>query len=297
MSEEITFRFVSSLDESKILWDQFSDKETLFDLWNFRFCFYKYDNFPIKFIVGMVGGEAIGLLPLQLNTKENYWEFFGGSWMEGNKVYIKPAFNKYIESFYRQIPDSAKLIAINQDDSFSQSLPVDDYKFKLDISKYQSYWDYIIDKYNPKGQKTYKRKIRKIEEQKVELLMNNFEDIDLLISLNIKNFGDDSSFININRQKIYKDLLISDFEVFLQTIVINGKKEAVSLCIKYNEVMYYLNAGSNYEAIPNLGNYKIMLDIDTAIKEKCKTFDALMISYNWKERWHFDKIPFTKFEK
>jgi hypothetical protein len=38
-----------------------------------------------------------------------------------------------------------------------------------------------------------------------------------------------------------------------------------------------------YENISNIGNYIILLNIGNAIKEKCKFFDAMMISYNWKE--------------
>ena len=299
MKEEIHFEIMTDVDmeKAKSLWEQFSYKVTLFDLWDFRYCFYKYDNFPVRFIIGSVKGEPIGLLALQENTEDKCWEFFGGSWMERNNVYVKPGFEMYIEDFYMQVPAPALLGSIYQTDQYSVNLPLDDYNYRLDISYYQNFWDYISDKYSKKGQQTYKRKIRIIEEQKVEFLMNNFEDIDLLIALNLKNFGEESSFNDVKRQQVYKDFLKLDLPIFLQTILIDGKKEAVSLCIKYNETMYYLNAGSNYEAVPNLGNYKILQDIDTAIREKCKMFDALMIAYNWKERWHFDKVPYTKFEK
>lgn len=295
--DSINFQVVSNLDECKEYWERFSPKVTLFDLWDFRYCFYKYDNYPLHFIVGFLGSEPIGLLPLQLNTNEGYVEFFGGSWMEDNKVFIDEKYFDLTEKFFLQITGKANLIAINTKDKFCSSLPVDEYKYQLDLTNYSSYWDYIKDKYNKKGNDTFRRKFRKIEQDSIEFIENNPEDMDLLIELNIKNFKEDSSFNDGKRKLIYKDFLNLGLEHHLITIKVNGIKQAVSMNIVYNGIFYYLNAGSNFEEIPNLGNYTIMNDIGKAIELKCKTFDALMISYNWKERWHFNKIPFTKFEK
>jgi len=298
--EEIKFIKIKDFDECKKYWDILSPKITLFDLWDFRYCFYKYDNFPLEFIVGIIDDQPIGLLPLQLNTeKGGTLEFFGGSWMEDNKVFINPKYFDKTEMFFNQIDpnDKALLIGINSPDKFCSTLELDDYKYQLDLTNYNSYWDYINDKYNKKGQDTFKRKFKKIEQSEIEFIENETEDLDLLISLNIKNFKEDSSFNDEKRKLIYKDFINLGLEYHLITIKVNGVKQAVSMNIVYNGVFYYLNAGSNFEEIPNLGNYTIMNDIAKAIKLKCKVFDALMISYNWKERWHFNKIPFTKFVK
>jgi hypothetical protein len=296
--ENPNFQVITDIEECKKYWEMFSFKTTLFDLWDFRYCFYKYDNYPLHFIVGFLDSQPIGLLPLQLNTdKGGYLEFFGGNWMEDNKVYIDEKYSGFVEKFFGHITDKAHLIAINSPDSYCSSLPIDEYKYQLDIKNYSSYWDYIQDKYNDKSQDTFRRKFRKIEQNSIEFSENNSEDMDLLIELNIRNFKEDSSFNDEKRKLIYKDFLQLGLEYHLITIKVNGVKQAVSMNIVYNDVFYYLNAGSNFEEVPNLGNYTIMSNIGKAIELKCKKFDALMISYNWKERWHFDKIPFTKFEK
>ena len=297
MIENLNFRVITNTDECKEYWGKFSPQITLFDLWDFRNCFYKYDNYPLYFIVGFLDQEPIGLLPLQMNINEGYLEFFGGSWMEENKVYISEKYSELIKNFFLQIKGKANLIAINGPDKFYSLLPVDEYKYQLDLTDYSSYWDYIKDKYNKKGNDTFKRKFKKIEQNSIEFIENNPEDMELLFKLNIKNFKDDSSFNDEKRKLIYKDFLELGLEHHLITIKVNGIKQAVSMNIVYKGVFYYLNAGSNFEDIPNLGNYTIMNNIGKAIELKCKIFDALMISYNWKERWHFNKIPFTKFEK
>ena len=112
--ENITFRIIYDINEAQEYWEKFSFKETLFDLWVFRHSFYKYDNFPIYFIVGEIDGQPIGLLPLQRDTTNNFLQFFGGYWMEDNKVFIRPEYMHLIPQFYDQIKEPAKLVGIHQ---------------------------------------------------------------------------------------------------------------------------------------------------------------------------------------
>jgi hypothetical protein len=293
----LTFEIISDLDQARALWSEFSYDQTLFDTWEFRHCFYKYFNFPIHFIVGKNdSGEKVGLLALQRNTNEGYLEFFGGSWMEDNKLFIKPGYEHEAQAFYSQINEPAHLIGINGGSDYEKGLVLDEYKYLLPISNYNSYQDYISDKFNKKTQQTYARKFRKIESLNPQMILNQDPDIEKLIDYNIQTFGEDSSFHSPYRKEIYRDMLSLPFNRYLLSIKINDQIEAVCLNIEYKGTMFYLNAGANNQQIPNLGSYIIMQAIDIAIKNKFNTFDALMISYNWKERWHFNKIPFNKFD-
>jgi len=292
----ISFRVVTNLDEAEKLWRQFSFNQTLFDTWEFRYCFYKYFNYPIKFIVGVnEQGEDIGLLPLQQNIEKSYLEFFGGSWMEDNKVYTSNEHLADIPLYFQQINEPAHLIGINGQDEFSKGLPLDDYKYVLDLTHYSSYWDYITEKFNKKSQQTFKRKFKKIEELNPVIILNQDHDLDKLIEFNLKTFGQDSSFHAPFRKEIYRDFLSLPFNKHMLSFRINEEIQAVCLNIEYRGTLFYLNAGANNTDIPNLGSYAIMKAIEHGINNKLQLFDALMISYNWKERWHFDKIPFTKF--
>lgn len=293
----LSFEIISDLEQAKNLWQQFTYDQTLFDTWEFRYCFYKYFNFPIHFILGKdESNEYVGLLALQRNTTEGYLEFFGGSWMEDNKLFIKQGYEQEAQSFYAQINEPAHLIGINGFTDYEKGLVLDEYKYILPISNYNSYQDYITDKFNKKTQQTYARKFRKIESLNPELLMNQAQDIEKLIEYNLITFGQDSSFHSPYRKEIYRDMLALPFNKYLLSIKIEGQIEAVCLNIEYKGTMFYLNAGANNQKIPNLGSYIIMQAIDIGIKNKFIAFDALMISYNWKERWHFNKIPFNKFD-
>ena len=293
--ETIQFKIIEDIEQAQKYWELLSYKETLFDLWVFRYSFYKYDNFPLHFILGEINGEPIGLLPLQRDTTKNFLQFFGGFWMEDNKVFIKPEHKHLMPKFYEQIHEPAKLVGINPDDDFTRKLPLDGYKYQLDISQYKSYRDFIKDKFEPDTQHKFRKKIKKIEQYKVEIQKNNLGDIELLFKFSKIIFGADSSFHDPKREALYRDMLTLGLDVYLFTFLIDGKKQAVSLCIKYNDIMYAVNSGINRTEVPDLNSYCSLIKIDEAIKSKCKTFDALMGSFGWKEPWHFKPTAFNKF--
>ena len=294
----IHFEIISDLKDAENVWRLLSPNNTLSDTWEFKQCFAKYDNFPLHFILGKDDSqECIGLLALQKNTEKKYLEFFGGSWMEDNKIFFKPGNEKFAKEFFDQIKEPAHLIGINGTDDYSKALPLDDYKYQLDITKYKNYQDFIADKFNSKTQSTFRRKFRKIEEElPMEFVENQKQDIEMLFEYNMRTFGEDSSFNVPNRKEIYRDILDLPFKIHMLSIRSKDVVEAVSLNVEYNGVLYYLNAGSNNIEIPNLGSYTIMKAMEIGINNGLKIFDALMINYNWKERWHFDKIPFNKFD-
>ncbi len=298
MNTPLSFKIVSDIETAQELWRQFTDNLTIFDTWEFRYCFYKYENYPLHFIVGYDADLPVGILPLQRNINEGYLEFFGSSWMEETKAYLLTDYQPCMSQFYEQINEPAKLSAILPFENYSQSLPLDDYNYRLQLTDYSSYQDFIDSRFNAKGQQTWKRKIKKLLTNQIEIKYNNWEDLDLLIEFNKKTFKEDSSFTNPDRVKIYYDFLeLQCCEKFLKTIEVNGVKQSVTLSLKYNDVFYYMNAGSNFEEVPNIGSYAILMDIDKAIAENAKIFNALMYSYNWKERWHLDAVALNKFEK
>ena len=288
---DLRFEVVKDIQNAKILWNQFSPNQTLWDDWDFRYCFYKYYNYELFFYVGWLGDQAIGLLPLQHNGKS--LEFFGGEYMEENKLFIKPEFKDLIPKFYENIKQRTKLEYISGEDPFTQILPIKDYKYIYNLSGATDV-DQLLDKYFETDAKKKRRRLEK-EVGEIVMTLNNFEDIDLMIELNIQNFGADSSFNQPFRKEIFHDLLKLNHEIFLMTFSIEGKKQAVSLAIKYKDRFVSLNSGVNKEDFPDLAKCLILKKVDQAIKLGCKVFDACAGDYGWKRHWHLEKIPQHKY--
>ena len=121
--------------------------------------------------------------------------------------------------------------------------------------------------------------------------------MDLLVELNKKSFGEKSSFNKPFRSEMFHDLLELNFDIHLLSYIINGKKEAVSFSIKYNNVYNYINTGSNKNDTFNLGSYIIYQQIERAIEFKAKYLDAGMGDLGWKEIWHLEKTSQYMFSK
>lgn len=241
--------------------------------------------------IGVLADKIVGLLPLQYNSDKNILEFFGGSYMDINRIFIKQNHYEFISNFYNSLNLPAKLISINQEDPYTKSLPQDNFNYFFKLSGINSFEEFFIKLFSSQTRYKFFRKIRKVEQNRITIIKNQYEDLDLLIALNKKQFGEESSFYFPNRKKIFYDLLLLPFQFIMLTFLLNDKKEAVTLSLLYKGIYYYLTSGVNSE-ISDLGKYTIVKNIAEAISSHADIFDVGSDDCGWKERWHTEKtIP------
>jgi hypothetical protein len=199
--------------------------------------------------------------------------------------------------FYAQIQEPADLELISGLDKFSEGLPLQDYKYVLPLEKYKNIDEYMTDIFSGSNLKKVRSHFRQIEEQKVEILRNNFADIELLFQYNMERFGADSSYHYPGRKEIFRDLLKTSLDTHLLTFVINGVKEAVALTFFHNGVHKRISAGIKKGDWTHIISYINLKEIEYAISLGAKESDAAMGDYGWKEKWGFQKVPEYKFVK
>ena len=296
MKKLLNIKLINNIEEAKNVWNKLTPNKFLCDNWDYRYCFYKYFNYPLYFYVGFDKEEIVGLFPLQFNEDEKYLEFFGGGFMRDNRVFIKPGYENNINQFYSAITQPVKLKSIVGEDQFTKSLDIYKYKYVANLFDINDADDYLIKNFKSKSRAVLRKKIKLIEAINPEIILNNYDDMDLLIELNKKSFGEKSSFNKAYRKEAFNDLLKLDFDIYLLSYVINGRKEAVSFAIKYNDGYISINVGSNNDAF-NFGSYIVYKQIEKAIEVKAKYLDAGMGDLGWKEIWHLEKIPQYMFTK
>ncbi len=285
-------REITDLTEAKKYWDLLAEQQTVFDNWDFRYCFYKYFNYPLHFIVGFLDEQPIGLLPLQKNTDQGYLEFFGGSYMEDNRVMIVPGYEEHVPKFFSEIHETAKLEYMPGEHAFIEALPVEDYKFTLPLEGLHSHEDYTDRDLTGEFRKKIRAAYRKMTEMGVRVVRNNFTDIELLFSYNINAFGDHSSFVDRPHQKeIFRDFLKPPFTPILLTFILNEKPIAVSLALLNGTTYSKINTGTAPDAPSNTGTFISLTNINTAIAAGANLYDVFVGDYGWKERWQFRKTP------
>lgn len=287
----LKFKMISDVEEAKKIWQELSPDQNLYDNWDFRFCFYKYFNHPLRFYAGYDQGDLAGLLALQYNTELKKLEFFGGSFMEENHVFIKKGYEGYIPDFYKNINEPARLEDICGCSPFESSADDFEYKYVADLSGLKNADEYLAKYFKAKGRNAIKKKARSIEMLMPEIIDDNHEDLDLLMEFNKKRFGQGSSFNRPYRYEIYHDLLKTGLDIKMMTCKINGIKEAVTFGIKYKDIFVGINGGARAEAPQDLRTYMTIKKIERAIILGADKYDAGIEDLGWKENWHFEKLP------
>ncbi len=295
------FRTVTDVNQAKQLWNELSPHQTIDDEWKFRHAFFKPLTYTPHFIAGFENGKVIGLLPLQKNTGEGlmppyhtskspFLEFFGGDDTDDNKIIQRLYSQLTFEDFRPHITLPTYLAPLDPQYESVPGVTFYETKYFINVSNYKSHEDFLRDKWSKDSRKKMLQQIRKIyNEHTVEILENNYEDIELLSSLNVQRFGDKSSFSHAYRKRVFEDLTTL-YDVIVLTLVIDGKKQGVCYGIHYKNTYIGMNAGVNNE-VPDLPKLLIMLQIDKTINLGCTIYDAGKGDSGWKEMYKLDKQP------
>lgn len=292
------FKVISDLATAEYWWRFFSTDQSIFGNWEYRYCFYKYFNYEIFFYIGYVNDKPVGLMPLQYNFDKKYLEFFGGSAMENNQIFILPGYECYISEFYNILDKACNLEYIIGDDAFTVELAFQEFKYKLSLLNFKNTNDYIEFNFHGETKKKLKKRIRRVtEENKIEIFRNQFSDLDLLFDFNIARFKDQSIFNWPHRKDIFRNLTKASFPVILLTFMVNNEKQAVSIGAFSGNTCTFFNSGISPNAVKDLSSYITLYKIDCALAGGAELYDAMSDDCGWKEKWGFTKIPQYKFEK
>lgn len=292
----LKFKTVTEKKECGELWEEFSPKQILWDLWDFRSCFHA-DNFSFNFIVGFDGKNKAGLLPLVFDSNEKYYTYFGEEFPEQNRFLLKD--KKNIGLFLEQCPENTSIIYISSDEAKYYEFKPDGKRYFLGLAKYGNSFENYLESFTKKHRKNLNYDLKKLKEKGYALEHNNVKDFERLVELNNLKFGVESnynseSFVSSMSELIDSALGMGALDMI--SIKIGNKVEAVGLGVFYNNVYYVLGSGRNVE-IKNLGKLMVAEQIKSAIANKCSEVDFLSTEANWKELWNLDSEQMYKFEK
>lgn len=309
-------RIVSDLKEAERLWRALSPGQTIFDEWDWRYCFYKHKPWPLCFIAAfIVGGgteptAAIGLLPLQWHP-DGFYEFFAEDPCEENRAFIKSGYEKIIPELYAAIPGPATCYDISGEDEFTRKLPLEDYKYILPLSGFKNSDDFLQARFSAKRRQGITREIAALEENKIRYSVYGLDifggltdsfvqqaeaDLELLFSFNNNNFNEES-YLKEEERAAWRDLLKLPFDWRISVTEINGVRAGVYLNVVHNDYWHCLISGVNFKNWPGLGKYSMKANIGAAIAAGAGIFDAGLGDCGWKHIWHFDTVPQYEFIK
>lgn len=296
--QNITVRIETDLETCRELFEEFSPKRTLFELWGFRYAFYLGDRNQPVFLIFEKENQPLGLLPLWYEKDKDELRWFGSWWQEGNTFWFKD--RSLIPLICSLFPSKILLNALYVAPRTAQKLGLmaDDPKYLLDLNEYPTI-DTFMQRFSRKKRYNLRRDQKMILAKNPKTFYNCFEDIEKLFELSIKRFKDkdESAFAREGRRQTFREIIkqAREYEPRMVSTEINGKTVGVDLVAIHKGVYYALNGAYDLKKHPGLGNYTNFLLIQDAISLGAKAIDFLEVSYGWKEDW-FKPVPLFQFK-
>jgi hypothetical protein len=296
---KMRFKTITDIRECRILWEKFSPKNSVWDLWDIAYSFHKGYCAEPFFILGSEEDKELGILHLQKEKdgQEEWLDFFAGNYPERRTFYI---LNKaLLDKFLAHAPKETYLTYISPSEKdFAARLEKDEITYSLDLEKYDYNLDDYLATFNKKHRKNIKYDIRQLEKLDCRLLWNAKDHLLRLAELNKLKFGDESNFEEPQFLKSIQ-LMIDSAEklniLHMLSIKINNKVEASQIALFHNKTYTVLTGGSNQE-IKNLGKLLIIEHIKKAAELKADTVDFMTTESGWKKLWNLDETMLYKFE-
>jgi hypothetical protein len=282
----LTFKIVKKEQECRNLWEKFSDKDVLWDLWQFRRCFHNH-KFEFNFVLGVEGEHSVGVLPLVYDKEMEIYIYFGDMFPEQNKFLVKD--KGHIKDFIENCPKGTSLYYVDRSESGYFDFLLGEKRYFLDLRDYGSFEDYI-NSFTKKHRKNIRYDLKKLKEKGYVLTTNRTSDFEKLVGFNKIIFGEDSDYNDDDFVFSMRELLQTAEEMGILDLIsvkVDNETQAVGLGVFYNGRYYVLGVGRNKE-IKNMGKLLIAEQIKSAVKHECDEIDFLSAESNWKELWNLE---------
>ena len=288
------------------LWEKFSPKKSLFQLWSFRYSWYQGWGFQPYFYTIYFGRKPVAVLPLWFNEIEKRYEWFGGTWPEDNCFFVCDS--NFILPLLKIAPKPVLLNAIEESKtlSFFRDLYFinDTPKYVIQLFSYKNFDDYLmtLKKKNRHHLRYYENRffqmVTKIEFVEGDQSKNLF----YLQKLSIFDFerkeGDLSEYRKKQRLKtfemIYKNQGI--YKIVSLYIWIGDYLAAYDILGIYKNNLYLLTGAADLQRFPGLGVYVTAIELKKAWEWGIHFIDCMQEDYNWKHKY-FNQKTLLRFEK
>jgi hypothetical protein len=296
---------VQDIDEAEKIWEKFSSNHDIWSCKDVVFSFYNKKFHKPFFILLKEGEEEKGLIPLWFDSRDNYYGFFGGDYLENQKFWIEP---KFFDIIFEKLPVPLKVFDMNSQyveeilklfPQFNSNFKKDDFRYFLNTKKFNFDIKEYLKQFGKKHRKNLVYDLKKLELLKYKINFTKHLELETLKNFNIARFGKESDFYDVEFYEEIKKLFSSlekKNKILALNILIDDKLEAVGVAAVYNGVYYVINNGSN-KNIKNLGKLLIFEHIKKGMELRLREVDFLVGDTGWKELWNLEKEPYYTFIK
>lgn len=302
----LTLKVHSRLEECFYLWEKFSPKKTLFDLWDFRFAWSDGLKNKPYFYTLYEGKKPLGVLPLSYDNEDKRFEWFGCEWLENHKFFVED--KEIIDLLLTIAPSPLHLNSIAVYDEVHKltkygkvSDDPDDRNVK-DISEVSSL-DQLLSTFKKKSRYNLKYDHRRLMSMGVKIEMSETKDLtnfEELLKMNMRRFnGIDRDISWVEKfQEAFRLIIKNANKYTFKYIKVSSPTgtASIDMIITYRDTYYPFTGSNNVAQFNGIGNFMTYIEFEDAINSGFKLVDILQEDHGWKHRY-FDQIPLYVFEK
>lgn len=303
-----SLKIVRDIDSCERLWNDFSPKNSIFDLWTFRKAWVEGFKYSLEFYELKKDDIAVGLLPLWFNTKSKQYEWVGGEWPEDNTFFVKN--NTDLTFLLKNAPKPLSICALLpfeeiQNLSAVGTIEKDSFlKYVKDVSQYKSFEE-LLNSFEKKNRQKLVKDYEHILEYNPQIALINTNDpkyFDLFISLKNLRFNDgvenSNFFDNKEHIRTFKQIIKNggEYQVRILSIHIQKKLAGIDMILIYKGKYYLIGGSYDTARFSGVGNAALYLLFRDALQLKCTLIDCLQEDNGWKHRY-FDGKQLYFFEK
>ncbi len=302
----LTLKVHSKVDECFYLWEKFSPKRTLFELWDFSYSWSKGLNNKPYFYTLYEGKKPLGILPLSYDREDKRFEWFGCEWLENHHFFVED--EKIVDLLLAVAPSPLYLNSIAVQMNMERlskygklTSDPDDRNIK-DVSKISTL-NQLLATLKKKHRYNLKYDYRRLINKEVKVEISETKDLtyfEELLRMNVQRFNGikrDLSYVDRYREAFRLVIKNSNLYTFKYIKVSGGGKTAsIDMVITYKDIYYPFQGSNDVHSFNGIGNFMTYIEFEDAINNGFKFIDVLQEDHGWKHRF-FDKIPLFVFEK
>lgn len=303
----LTVKVHSQLEICEELWELFTPKKSMFDVWDFRMAWYAGYKYKPYFYTVYEREKPLALLPLWYSTYRKKYQWFGSDWMEDNKFFVKD--EKLIDVLFQIAPTPFILNAIEINETWKNkkifpSLKPDDAKNLKNLSGLSS-MDDLLQTFDKKDRYNLKSDYLRIAAMNPKVIVTKAKDMTKLrtmMKMNIERFSkdpeDESDLVEKDRRITYTAMVnnANQYRVQFIEVYIQNRLAAIDFIATYKGTYYTMKGGNDLNRFNGVGNFLVYTEFEEAMKQGFKMVDCLQMDNGWKHRF-FDQKPVYIVEK
>ncbi|MGE5840097.1 MAG: GNAT family N-acetyltransferase [Deltaproteobacteria bacterium] len=295
-------KVVNNPEACRALWDKFTVRRNVTDVWEFRECFQKHFKNPLHFILLEDEQGVVGFLPLSYLEDAGKYVLFPGetwngkTWLERTQLYMRSP--EILGDLLDAAPDRTHLRYLEcGETALIPYLELDEIGYLFHPPEIGFDMKNYFQRFVWKKLKAIKKEIETMIAPGCSWHTNRLTDYDIMVNISLSTFGKSSYFYDSRFTEDFREVLrflSRNGWLRMVSLEVGGKTVAVDMAAVYRGTYVVLLGGTDPE-FRGVAKAMNMQHLEFSCEQRLSKVDFLCGDFHWKKLWHLDPQPLYKY--